>query len=206
MEENATSGKKIMRRKRRRVQLEEAESNLYTFSLVETLETQCEFDDAIEVLLKTRSITVGPNGLYIERETGGERFHTHQIIDALNLLIRLFIEQSNLEKVRDMGQHLDLQDTLHSHPIWDSKVLDCFKGAEKLASAKLAQRQYQGAAEIQRRLLQTSLEFFPNDNDRIRNIEAQLALSLSHYNEARAIEEAERLQLKFIIVTSKNLL
>lgn len=137
-----------MRRKRRRVQLEEAESNLYTFSLVETLETQCKFDDAIEILLEIRSIAVGPNGLYIERKTGGERFHTHRIIDASNLLIRLFIEQGNLEKVRDMGQHLDLQDALHSHPIWDSKVLDCFKVAEKLASAKLAQRQYQDAAEI----------------------------------------------------------
>lgn len=56
---------------------------------------------------------VGPNGLYIERETGGERFHAHRIIDARNLLIRLFIEQSNLEKVRDMGQHLDLHDALH---------------------------------------------------------------------------------------------
>ena len=196
--ENAASGKKIMRRKRRRVQLKEAESNLYTFSLVETLETQCKFDDAIEVLLKIRSITVGPNGLYIERETGGERFHTHRIIHARNLLIRFFIEQGNLEKVRDMGQRLDLQDALHSHPIWDSKVLDYFKVAQKLASAKLVQRQYQDASEIQRRLLQTSLEFFPNDNDRIRNIEAQLALSLSHHNEARAIEEAERLQLKII--------
>ena len=97
-----------------------------------------------------------------------------------------------------MGQDLDLQDALYSHPIWDSKILDYFKVAEKSASAKLAQRQYQDAAEIQRRLLLTSLEFFPNDNDRIRNIEAQLALSLSHHNEARAIEEAERLQLKII--------
>ena len=169
--ENAAGGKKIMRRQ---VQLEEAESNLYTFSWVETLETQCKL------------------------ETDGERFHTHRIIHARNLLIRLFIEQGNLEKVRDMGQHLHLQDALHAHPIWDSKVLDCFKVAEKLASAKLAQRQYQDAAEIQRRLLQMSLEFFPNDNDRIRNIEAQLALSLSYHNEARAIEEAESLQLKII--------
>ncbi|MCJ1368088.1 hypothetical protein MMC16_007227 [Acarospora aff. strigata] len=194
----SAADKRRMRKAQARVQLEEAEHNLFAFSLVQSLEIQGKVKDAVQVLLKIKSIAAAPNGLYVRRETGGEALVAHRIIVARNLLIGLLIGQSKLDEVRAMGQHMDLRDVLEFCKPWDSRIVGCFEISENMSTALITQGRYRDAAKLQRDRLTTCLELLPGDKKRIRSATRDLAISLSHQDDDLAIEEAYRLQRQLI--------
>lgn len=193
-----------MRMTRDSNQLIEAEHDLFLFSLVHELDILGRQEEAIRELQGIRDITIAPNGLYLERETG-RSFHIviHRITDARNLLVRLLLEREMLGEIMHMGQEYDLPDLVglygYTTEVVPGQALQCFATTEQVALSSFRCGRFDHAERLQRRLLSVCSEKKIHKSLAETNmVHADLALTLSRSEIVRSIEEANKIQQELI--------
>jgi tetratricopeptide (TPR) repeat protein len=199
-----------MRMARDSNQLIEAEHDLFLFSLVHELDILGRQEEAIRELQGIRDITIAPNGLYLERETG-RSFHIviHRSSDARNLLVRLLLEREMLGEIMHMGQEYDLPDLVGLYgftpEVVPGQAQQCFATTEEVALGSFRSGRFDHAERLQRRLLNVCSEKKIHKSIAETNmVRADLALTLSRSEVVESVEEANKIQQELIQLAGED--